>query len=397
MFQSTPVVASRRDYERCIDILDRLIADKQIDVLKGILAGDVTWGELLYADARQELVGTKILANIKLGRPLWPMVERKKPIAGAIAETLPAMGGAESTRNRYEDSLNAFRDQTLVSWPATPMRVRDLERVKWAELSEKWPNSAADWNHVVRAIRAFLTKYLGSTRHEFREKIGHITPMLPEDERVPDITPDVFGRVLAELPRDAQAIAMTLLLTGMRDRSEYFRAADTDLLPATYQVRIPGRRTKGKKGRYVAIDESMWTWVHTAIPAPMTYKTFMKHWHRACVAVGVGRYVETGKTAMVRKKLERGQQYIHRGHGDVRHELRKPEHVEKKLTRYEGLRPHDLRHALAQWTHDAGRSLSEIKVMLGHSSIAMSERYARTKSQRAVAGTAATIISQVVK
>ena len=396
LFQSTPIVDTPRDYTRCKDILARLVADKQIDVLHAILEGDVTWGELLYADNHQELTGTKVMATVKLGRPLWPITERKRDVRGAIEETLPFMGGSEGTRRRYATSLAALRAQTIVPWPASPMRVRDLARLDWNALAEKWPKSAADWNHVVRAVRAFLTKYLGSAHHEFREKIGSVTPMLPEDERVPDLTPEVFGRLLVALPEHAKSIAMGLLLTGMRDRSEFFAATEGDLLPATCQVKIPGRRTKTKRGRYVAIDESMWPWIAASIPAPIGYQQFLRHFHRAAVAVGAARYTETGETKRVRAKLERGQVYTRRS-GDG---SRTPEHEERFVDvprlRYDGLRPHDLRHALAQWTHDAGRSLSEIKTVLGHTNIRTTERYARQTERRAVAGTAATIMGKVV-
>jgi integrase len=397
LFQSTPAVDSDAEYRRCLELLDRFIADKQLDVLRAILAGDVTWGELLYADARQELTGTKIMATVKLGRALWGTTERKRALSGAIGDTLPAMGTSDATRKRYATSLEAFRHQQLVPWPASPMRVRDLERVRWNELAERWPKSAADWNHVVRAVRAFLTKYLGSERHEFREKIGKLTPMLPEDERVPDLTPEIFGHLLAALPESAKVIAMGLLLTGMRDRSEFFAATADDLLPATCQVRIPGRRTKTRRGRYIAIDESMWPWIVASIPAPIGYQQFLRHFHRAAVAVGAGRYGETGNTKRVRAKLARGRVYSRRTGSDSRVEEATPAFVEIPRTRYQGLRPHDLRHALAQWTHDAGRSLGEIQSVLGHANISMTARYARQKASRAVAGTAATIVGKVVQ
>jgi integrase len=50
---------------------------------------------------------------------------------------------------------------------------------------------------------------------------------------------------------------------------------------------------------------------------------------------------------------------------------------EKKVTRYEGVRFHDLRHTCASLLIAAGRSLQEVKEHLGHSSIRVtSDRYA---------------------
>ncbi|MDB4874417.1 MAG: hypothetical protein JWM41_863 [Gemmatimonadetes bacterium] len=391
--QLTPDVTNQRDHDKCVEIFDRLVEDKQLDVIEALIAGDVSWGELLYAERRQELTGTKIMAKVKLGRPLWPTTEKGIEVPGAIAATLPLMGRSSATRKRYTVSLEALRRQTIVPWPAAPMRVSHLEALDWNALAAGWTKSEADWNHVVRAVRAFLTKYLGSARHEFRERLGKLTPMLPEDERVPDISPELFARIRDQLPPHAKAIAMGLLLTGMRDRTEFFRASEADLMPATCQVKIPGRHTKTKRGRYAAVDESMWPWIVASIPAPIGYQQFLRHWHRACVAVGAGHYAPTGGVKVVRIKLQTGQRYG----GGQRYAVGKtPQLTEVPAVRYTGLRPHDLRHALAQWTHDAGRSLSQIKDVLGHSNIAQSERYARSANRRAVAGTQAEIISQRV-
>jgi integrase len=67
----------------------------------------------------------------------------------------------------------------------------------------------------------------------------------------------------------------------------------------------------------------------------------------------------------------------------VRHQLHQVEHVTCRR-RYVGLRLHDLRHALGQWSHDAGVPLSRIKEMLRHTTLAMTERYARTAATRQV-------------
>jgi hypothetical protein len=91
----------------------------------------------------------------------------------------------------------------------------------------------------------------------------------------------------------------------------------------------------------------------------------------------------TGDTRRIRKKLERGQQYVHRGHGDVRTSCTRSSTSDVPAV-LRGLRLHDLRHALGQWAHDAGVPLSRIKEMLRHTTLAMTERYARTSATRQV-------------
>jgi integrase len=386
LFQSTPTVDNQKDYDRCVHIFDRLVADEEIEVLNALMAGDVSWGELLYADRRGELSGTKIMAKVKLGRPLWQ----------AIVETLPIMGKSENTRKLYGYMLRALERQTIVPWPSTPMRVRDLVKLNWVQLAEKWPNSASDWNHVVRAVRAFLTKYLGSTRHEFREQFGKLVPLVPEDERVPDITPERFREIMGELPAHAGAVAMGLLLTAFRDRSEFFRCDESNLMPATCQIRLKGKGTKTGRGRVIKIDEDLWPWIVASIPAPIGYLQFLRHWHRACVAVGAGKYVETGKMKRVRKKLERGQNYTRKGHRQVGERVHQVTFEEVPQLRYVGLRPHDLRHALAQWTHDEGMSLTRIKTVLGHRNIRTTQRYAESLDRGEVGASMGDVVKRRV-
>lgn len=386
-FQWTPRVTNQRDYDRCVDIVNRLIADHQGDVLRAVLLGDISTGELLDADRRQELTGTKILSKVQLGRDLWK----------AIEETLPAMGKSEGGRKAYQWSFVALKNQRVVPWPKTSMTVRDLldPKLDWNAMAEKWPKSAADWNNVVRAVRAFLTKYLGSVRHEFREQFGAAASLLPEDERVPDNSPELFGIILGHLPAHAKAVAMGLFLTGLRDRSEFFRADETHLMPVTCGVKIPARvrarMTKTKKGRVIYIDPDMWPWIVASIPAPIGYLQFLRYWRKACVLAGAGQYVETGRMKEVRVKLERGQVYSRKGHRETGQPEQKIETKKVPQLRYEGLRPHDLRHALAQWTHDDGIPLDKIKDVLGHSNISMSGRYARQANARDVATSAGNI------
>lgn len=388
LFQWTPRVNTQKDWNRCEAIIDKLAADHQVELLRAIMAGDVSTGELLEAERRGELTGSKILSRAKLGKPLWESID----------ETLPLMGRTESTRNGYRWSFVALRRQSIVPWPADPMRVRDLmhPKMRWQELAEGWPNSASDWNHVVRALWSFLTTYLGSSQHEFRVAFGKKAPLMPEDRRVPDITPEVFARILQGLPIHAQSIAMGLLLTGFRDQSEFFNEEAWVLKPATCQIQLLGRHTKSKKGRHVRIDEELWPYIVASMPAPIGYLQFLRHWHRACVAAGVAEYVPTGKTKLVREKLAVGQNYTRKGHRDVGQPEHEPRMIEVPQLRYKGLRPHDLRHALAQWSHEAGRSLEQLRKVLGHASVKTTSIYTESLDRGEVASTMGEIVKKRV-
>lgn len=62
--------------------------------------------------------------------------------------------------------------------------------------------------------------------------------------------------------------------------------------------------------------------------------------------------------------------------------------LRKKLNR-EDLRIHDLRHTLATLLFDAGASADDVQAVLGHSTMQMTERYSRARSDVAKRAAAA--------
>lgn len=343
---------TEREHQRRVVMFDVLVDDSQVEVLRALIEGRTSWEELRDAQRRGELKGSSILASVALERPLGP----------AVTSALPRMGKAIVTRDRYEDSLNALQRQTLVPWPRTPMRVTDLAHVEWRRLAELWVTpkpdggagkSAADWNRLVAGVSRFVSIYLadpdrqprGNKYHPFRLELMGKIEKLPESERVPDLSVEVFLAIVLALPEHIRPCVYTLLLTGMRDRSEYLRCTEEHKMPATTSVRVPGKKTRKSAG-VVAIDPELWPWIDAGIPSPVQYKALRNHWKTACVAVGASSIVD-GK--------------------------------------YRGLWLHDLRHALGQWAHDAGEPLSRIKEQLRHTTLAMTERYSRTSATRSVA------------
>lgn len=351
-----------REHTRRVVLFDHLVEESQVEVIRALIEGRTSFEELRDAERRKELQGANILASVALERPL----------AQAIRETVPKMGRAKATTARYEDSLNALLRQTLVPWPQSPMRVRDLAALDWRELARRWTaakvdggagKSTADWNRLVAAVSRLLSIYLadpkrqpkGNKYHPFRLELMALAEKQPEEERVPDLTPEVFFAIIQALPPHVQPCIYTLLLTGMRDRSEYLKATEEQKLPATKAVRVFD--TKNQSWGVVAIDPELWPWVDAGIPAPLRYKALRAQWVKACVKVGAGKFVDDGVS----------------------------EHTRGKNGHYVGLRMHDLRHALGQWSHDAGVPLSEVKQQLRHRTLAMTERYSRSSARKRVA------------
>lgn len=370
-------------------LFDELVEDGQVAVLKALLAGEATWAELEEAKRHKEHMGSAVLAGVELNRPLFP----------AMRATLPRMGHAKSTRKRYGNSLNALERQTLVPWPRsgekTPMRVKDLIDVDWETMSAGWGKSAADWNHVARFVSAFLTTYRAPAGHPKAKQLGRIDPfrvqvvaripMLTEEERVPDLSPELFWRIMAIVPEHVRPAYMTLLITGMRDRSEYLACTKEHLLPHTHKIRPPGTKTKKAKERQpISVDPSLWVWIEAGIPSPVRYKMLRQHWMRACLSVGAAKLVETGKMVTRRKRLDPG--WKQRG------ERKEMETVPE--LRYVGLHLHDLRHALAQVLSDEGRPLNDVQDVLRHASPAMSAKYARRTSTKKSAETIAGVLNR---
>jgi integrase len=77
-------------------------------------------------------------------------------------------------------------------------------------------------------------------------------------ERVPDLDVPIFWRIVNQTTEFVRCAYVTIACLGLRV-GEYLRLQDTDLLPATHQIRIPG-----------------------------TYKWLREYWVRARKAVGAG-------------------------------------------------------------------------------------------------------------
>jgi len=320
----SPPATTRAQLKRYEAVVDKLIADGHVDVMRALVAGTVTIAELLDLDRRGELLGPTVLSRAQLLRPLW-----------ATWEALEAsMGRKATSRARYAVSRQSLR-RRAAEWLPEDAPILALERVPWGTLRERWlvtdRKSAADWNRLVAALSRLCTLALGDKYHPFRRALMARLQKEPEAARVPDLTPGTFWAIVGHEPRpDVQAAFVTLAVTGVRVGEYLAMTVETHLQPDTQRVVIP---KEGKTGvRYVPVPEGYWPWVVAAVPAPLQYRALWQHWKDACTAAGVR------------------------------------------------LRLHDLRHAAGQWATDAGVSPLRVKDLFGHKTVGTTDRYTRVQN-----------------
>jgi integrase len=335
MVQINAHTTNRRVFVRREAIVDALVADAQVETLRMLVSGRLSI-ELLDAHAREHgLAGAGLAAQVATSAPL----------VAAIEAALPRMGKAAVTRARYETTLAKLRRVYPV---ADQLLVRDLVRIDWQALRVDWRGSASDWMHLRRLVSRFLSIHLGSKIHPFRAEVVELIPTEVEEERVPELTPAQFRRLVSHVREDIQPALWTLLLTGMRV-GEYLRCDVTHLVPTLHAIKVPGTKTRGSQAQ-VRVAPSMWHYIEAAIPAPVQYKWLRLHF----------------KAGLKAAKLP------------------------------STIRLHDLRHAHGQWAVEAGVPEALVQVSLRHSNAAMTRRYTKSAGKAAVAdGLAKTMTEEV--
>lgn len=303
-------------------LVDQLVADSQIDVLRALSAGSLGI-EVIESYAREHgLAGSSLSAQIRLSVPLWDAME----------ETLPHMGASDTTRRRYAVS----RDQLKHRLPAS-LKVRDLLSVDWPALKDAWTKSASDWMHVRRMLSRFLSVYLGGKWQPARHEIMQRVPYAAEAERNSELTTAQFLKLVEVARPDLKAPLWTLVLTGMR-MGEYLRTERHHLVPSLCAVQVPGTKTQASRSM-VRVDPEQWHWIEAGIPSPLKYKAFRLAFKEALEKAGLPR----------------------------------------------SIRLHDLRHSHGQWAIDGGVSEALVQVSLRHTQASTTRRYTKQKSRSDVA------------
>lgn len=307
---------SRVEFRARDGVLTKLHNANRLDLLRDFQSGKLAIEELMDFDRRGELLRATTQDAV-VRRPLWDLVD----------DTLPLMGKKASTRTRYRGVLQRLKDRALLG--SAPALV-DVSTADWGALRSAWPGGPSDWNNLGRALSRLLTLVLKSKHHAIRLAFIEAFPTEREVERVPDIAPETFHRVVAKAPEWIRPVYYCLLATGMRIE-EYTACDETHLLPETRSLRVPGHKTD--RVDILPIAKDLWPWVVAAIPAPVGVERIRAEWWAAQQAAGLTQ----------------------------RHTL------------------HDIRHVTGQLLADAGLSEAQIGLFLRHASNQSTRRYTRRK------------------
>ncbi len=143
----------------------------------------------------------------------------------------------------------------------------------------------------------------------------------------------MLWEIVGASPDHIKPVWVCLAVTMMRVRSEYLHCTESNLMPHTKSILIPGTKTDWSHD-VVRVGDESWEWVRRAIPAPVQYKALRRYWHKAIDAVGVT-----------------------------------------------DLTIHDLRHLAAQVLVDAGQSEASVQVSMRHADPKMTRRYAMQRDR----------------
>jgi integrase len=314
-----------REFRRRDALLTKLFETSALDVLRAFRDDKITIEDIVQADRAKDPVLS--MDRVVLHAPLWAAVEGVAPKVGKSVET----------RGRF---LRAWKSLQQRAELRTDARVGDLVGVDWPELEQGWGKSAADWNHVRRAVSRFLTLYLGDKYHPVRRAIVQRMPLRAEVPRVPDQTADSFLALMNYASAPVRMCCMTVALTGMRV-GEYVKADERSLLPARFGVRVNGKSGEG----VLYVPPEVWPLIVQTIPCPL------------------GPPLEPGQ--QVDRSLRYGR--LRRGFlAAQRAQKAAMEASGQDISSMQGLRLHDLRHLFGQTASDANVPTADTQAAMRH-------------------------------
>jgi integrase len=302
-------------------IITKLAERGQLDVLRALKAGRVTFGELRDADRRDKLSTTADQLTLR------------QPFLVAARRAIDAMRCDAVTQDYYRAGLRLLESQGIVT-PAT--RVADLPAVDWRAIAKAWPLSDSSWEKMARAVSTTLTHLTAGKHSPLRAEVMGLIPRRAYIPRMPSLTPDQFHAAVAVLPEPYRPVLWSFLMTGLR-KGELWRVRPEDLTPGNRSVHVRGTKTKGSR-RVLELGPEAFRVLQAAVPIPFTDRAVLDAWHRACDAVGAPH------TTL-----------------------------------------HDLRHCFGQWSLDAGVPDADVQMFLGHTTPFMTRLYRQRAARRATA------------
>jgi integrase len=302
-----------REFRRRDALLTKLFETSALDVLRAFRDGKIAIEEIVAADRAKDPVLS--MDRVVQHASLWPAVETMAARVGRSIET----------QDRYLRSWKALQARGPLGAAA---RVGDLAGVDWAALERAWGHSAADWNHVRRAVSRFLTLYLGDKYHPLRRMVVQQIPRRTEVARVPDQSAASFLLLVQHASAPVRVCLMAIALTGMRV-GEYCKADRSSLLPAVRGVRVHGKSGEG----VLYVPDEAWSLIEQAIPCPL---------------------------APAPRPDERVDRSLRYGR------LRRGLNAAQKASGVSGIRLHDLRHLFGQLASDAGVPTADTQAAMRH-------------------------------
>lgn len=390
--QCSAETTSKRERDALVDLLYQLRSNGQVEVLRAFADGKVPVALLRQFRRQGRLSSDTLASDLALLERLWHNPQRcpielgtghdhTRDCLGAVDRLLPQMGKGPETTKRYATSFRKLRQVAVRELPDDAL-VQHLTSVDWSAVREEWHGSAADWNHMRRAVSRLLSVLLGHPHHATRlSAVGRI-PIATEVPRTPELTARQFWALMRRVPEHARPCYFVLAATMMR-LGEYLRCGEKHLDHERFAVRVPGTKTERSQGRVVTVGEEAWPWIIAGIPSPLQEKRLRLYWQEACVALGLGERVpqldDNGEPVMVTHT-----EYV-RVPGQRKRQRRE---VLVQATRYEGMRLHDLRHVGGQLALDGGAQGDHVQDAMGQTDSRVTRIYTR-RQNAAVAGRAA--------
>jgi integrase len=343
-----------KEHQRAIDLLEELYDNDQHAVLRALKDRKVTIRELLAQKKAGRIRRDDVLVDLRLQRPLWTTFL-------ALAAKRP---GGEPHRRRVADSVRRFQRTTLgqqLGADATIAQLAAIEAHAWFDLRQEYA-SPADWNHLRKALSQLLAALLETHEHAFRKTLLKRLQREKEPALEVDVTTDQFWALVEALPEHVRAGIVTLAVTGMRLNTEYLKCREHDKRPELHAIYCPGSKNADASG-LIPVAPTLWSWVDLGIPAPLQHRRLREQFHRAAIAIGLGRMIEDPRGRVTVRGKRKGE----------------------PLLVYDGLRLHDLRHLALQLALEGGAKLNEVQAFARHADPRMTMRYLTKGNRQAAA------------
>lgn len=317
---------SLREYNRRVALIEKLHATGRYELLRQWKKDETTIEALVEMD-RMERLGQGV-SDVQLRALLWPAVDK---VFAKLKEN--------KTNARYLVSLLALQRKSGLSETAT---ISDLALVDWQTLADKWDASNADWMHMKRAVSRILGLAFKDKYHPFLRALRVQIPNKKPRKRRTRVSLSDFETIVSKAPAHAARSYWCLLITGLRDRTEYLALRREHLDHRTCSIDHPGEKTE-EAAEPIKVSPRLWSRVVEAVPSRLKYAWLLKHWHRACVAAGFATYV--------------------------------PSKRHKSGLRYQGPTLHDIRRLHGQFAIDAGVAESKVQSSYRHSNPGQTRDY----------------------